>query len=244
MKEAASTDLEHGGFSQLHELRLMGDISNYHEWVFDMFKPFISGKVVEVGAGNGNFTAMLLTDGVDRIDVVEPDGTIFKSLQAALGDNEKIFFHQGYAEEVLAKLPYAPDVIFYINVLEHIEDDEKELLLCHKALKQNGKLCVFVPAMPCLMSRFDRAAGHHRRYGKRDFTELCRKTGFHVLKLRYFDAVGAFGWFVRFRLFGSMGQNASQVRFYDSFIVPISEAVEKIVSPPFGKNIVLVAEKR
>src|SRR5215475_3171635 len=57
-----------------------------------------------------------------------------------------------------------PDTAVYINVLEHIEDDETELKTIFNALAPGGRILIFVPALPFLMSSMDRGLGHFRRY--------------------------------------------------------------------------------
>ncbi len=56
------------------------------------------------------------------------------------------------------------DIIYYIDVLEHIEDDAAELRAASRLLARGGRLVVLAPAFPCLYSRFDRSIGHFRRY--------------------------------------------------------------------------------
>ena len=63
-----------------------------------------------------------------------------------------------------------PDSIVYINVLEHVEDDQTELRMAHSVLASGGRLLVFVPAHEWLMSRFDRKLGHFRRYTRESLT--------------------------------------------------------------------------
>jgi hypothetical protein len=43
---------------------------------------------------------------------------------------------------------------------------------------------------------------------------------------------------------GATSFNPRFVEIHDRFVVPLSRAAESVVSPPFGKNVILVARKR
>lgn len=225
------------------ELEVMSSMVRYHDWLVDQFKPFLGKFVVEVGAGCGNITSLLLENGVERIIAVEPDGLLFERLKLKFSDNQNVTPLKGFAGNVLTTLDDQPDAIVYINVLEHIEGDAAEVALCMKALKPGGRLCVFVPAMQLLYSAYDHAMGHYRRYSKDELAGICTKTGFKILKLKYFDFSGAFAWYLHFKLLRRMGQNSSFAGVYDNLIVPFTRTVESVVNPCFGKNLVLIAEK-
>jgi hypothetical protein len=136
-----------------------------------------------------------------------------------------------------------PDSLVYVNVLEHIEDDAKELRIVHQTLVPSGRLILFVPALPFLFSQFDRFIGHYRRYRRSELKAKCEEAGFRVVMIRWFDLVGVIPWFVKFRLFGSTSVEPGAVRLYDRLVVPLIRPVENFVHPPVGKNLLLIAEK-
>jgi hypothetical protein len=136
-----------------------------------------------------------------------------------------------------------PDTIVYINVLEHVEDDAAELRLMHSALSENGKICIFVPAVPFLLSDFDRQIGHYRRYSRSELVSKCERAGFKILLAHGFDLPGVLPWLVKYRLMRSLSIEQSMVKLYDRFFVPPIRFVEDIIKPPIGKNLILVAEK-
>ena len=47
------------------ELEAMSFAANYHRWIVDEFKPFLGRTAVEVGAGRGDLSALLLQSGVE-----------------------------------------------------------------------------------------------------------------------------------------------------------------------------------
>ena len=58
----------------------------------------------------------------------------------------------------------------------------------------------------------------------------------------YFDAIGIVPWWLKYCLFKSDHMEPKAVELYDRLIVPISRALERLVTPPIGKSVILVAE--
>lgn len=229
------------------DLEAMSFADSYHRWILDLMRPYVGRNVVEVGAGTGSFSELLLTTRPDSLTMVEPS-EMFGELQVNISsrtDVPQVKFHQNIfsnvADEIAASGP--PDSIIYINVLEHIENDLDELRVVHRTLKSAGHLVVFVPALPMLFSKFDRSIGHFRRYRRRDLRSKLEEAGFRVKDLRWFDMLGILPWLVKYRIAGSTAMEAGAVELYDRVAVPIIRRAESLISPPVGKNLFAVAEK-
>jgi SAM-dependent methyltransferase len=237
------TEVEYFG----HDLDSMDLAVNYHHWILDLFKPFLGRNIIEVGAGTGSFSKLLLETKPETLTLIEPSD-MFEKLNAEIVPAEyetEIGFINGVFSDLVTSgsTERTPDTIVYINVLEHVEDDLRELKLMHDALSENGKICIFVPAVPFLLSDFDRQIGHFRRYSRKDLVAKCKEAGFHVLLARGFDFPGILPWLVKYRLMRSLSIEQSMVKLYDKLFVPPIRFVEDIIKPPIGKNLVLVAEK-
>ena len=136
-----------------------------------------------------------------------------------------------------------PDSILYVNVLEHIFDDETELATVHRSVRSGGRVLIFVPALRWLYGSFDEHIGHHRRYTKSELEGKCRRAGFRIVNCRYFDIAGIVPWWLKYCLFKSSTMEAWAVKSYDAYVVPATRAIESIVRSPIGKNLLLIAEK-
>ena len=134
------------------------------------------------------------------------------------------------------------DSIIYVNVLEHIKNDENELIEVYKALTNGGHALIFVPAIPLLYSKFDKNIGHFRRYYKNDLVQLAQKIGFNIKKAKYFDFAGIIPWYIFFVLFKQQ-LTRDRVSLYDQWAVPVIQKIERLVIPPVGKNLLLVLQK-
>ena len=136
-----------------------------------------------------------------------------------------------------------PDSIIYVNVLEHIEDDVAELGIINNALESGGRLFIFVPALQWLHGSFDRQLNHFRRYSKTEIETKCVNAGFRMITSRYFDLLGVLPWWIKYRLMQSKTMEKGVVKFYDRRVVPIVKSLESRLTPPLGKNVLLIAEK-
>jgi 2-polyprenyl-3-methyl-5-hydroxy-6-metoxy-1,4-benzoquinol methylase len=204
-------------------------------------------NIVEVGAGTGSFSEMVLGTKPERLALVEPSD-LYADLTVNLSHNAngtKIDFYNSIfsavAEEITAK--QKPDSIIYVNVLEHIEDDSRELKLIYDSLGDGGRCFLFVPALMALYGEFDRKLGHFRRYTKPELEQKCQAAGFKILKSKYFDVAGVLPWYVNYRLFKSENLGGGAVNLYDKAVVPFFRKIESMVKVPVGKNILLIGEK-
>ena len=77
------------------------------------------------------------------------------------------------------------DIVIAMDVLEHIQDDYLALKEWKSSLKPNGLLLISVPAFQHLWSSHDIFLRHHRRYNKKEISELANSTGLKTVKLNY-----------------------------------------------------------
>jgi len=227
------------------DLEAMSFARNYHRWILDLFAPHLGTRLVEVGAGTGSFSELLLERRPASLTLVEPSPGMHRRLVERVGRGRaapRIYndTFAGVAAQVAAE---RPDSIIYVNVLEHIADDEGELRAVRGALADGGRAFLFVPAFAWLYGSFDRQVGHHRRYTRRELGEKCERAGLRVVKAVYVDAAGVLPWWLKYRVLRSERMEPAAVRFYDNFCVPLLRRAEALAPPPFGKNVLVVAEK-
>lgn len=131
----------------------------------------------------------------------------------------------------------------YLNVLEHIRDDKKEIIIALSKLKKNGYLIVLVPAHNNLYSNFDKAVGHFRRY-EISFFHSLKFNNAKVIKCYFLDSVGYFLYFLN-KLFFKKETYPSYFKIFlwDRIFTPISVFLDSILLKKFGKNILYVLKK-
>lgn len=221
------------------DLEAMAFAPRYHAWIRDAFAPWLQGDVAEVGAGCGGFSQLLLDLPLRSLTLFEPC--------AALAARQPAVLHRAHVVRHPTTLRQASpsaafDALAYVNVLEHIADDEAELAAARTGLRPGGALCVFVPALPFLTAAHDRDVGHQRRYARTELRAKVERAGFAVRRLVWFDAPGALAWLV-FMKWLRWPLRPASAALYDRGVVPWLRAVETRLPPPLGKNLLLVARR-
>ena len=230
------------------DLEAMSFAVNYRRWVLSIFAPFLGRRIVEVGAGVGSFSELLLERQLESLSLVEPSTEMYQQLCrriSYLQPSSTVKTFNDIFERVAPQIRSSeqPDSIIYINVLEHIADDVAELRIINNALESGGRVFIFVPALQWLHGSFDRQINHFRRYSRSELEKKCVAAGFRVITSRYFDLLGVVPWWVKYRLMQSKTMEPGAVRFYDRRVVPIVKTLEATITPPLGKNLLLVAER-
>ena len=208
-----------------------------------MVRPYIGRRVLEIGAGLGA-TARLYKDlAVDHWLGLEPDADMAARLQkeAIAGDlGPAREFRAAYSSELPADARF--DTILYVDVLEHIEDDQGELIRMDSHLDAKGKIIVLSPAHQFLYTPFDARIGHFRRYNKSMLRHIC-PSHYSIEKLCYLDSVGMFASLANRLLLKSDNPSIGQVKFWDNVMVPISRVVDPLLMRQVGKTILCVYQK-
>ena len=227
------------------DLEAMSFAVNYHKWILEEFRPFLGKKFVEVGAGTGSFSEMLIGEKPENLALVEPS-EMFAFLEQNISQIETsviVNYYNSIFSETADNLSEKPDTIIYVNVLEHIEDDAGELQKVYETLETGGHCLIFVPAFMSLYGAFDEKVGHFRRYTKNELEEKARIAGFKIVKSKYFDFVGIFPWYIKYKLLKSDSLESGAVTTYDKFAVPVTKQFERFLKFPVGKNILTVLQK-
>lgn len=215
---------------------------NYHAWILSQFEPYLGSTVAEVGAGSGNFSSQLVRKISGTLIAVEPYSQMFPLLERRFADNKRIVCEPYFFTDIASRYRGLIDSIVYVNVLEHVKDDLQELITARDTLKPGGHICIFVPALPFLFSEYDASVGHYRRYTKRPFARLMHEAGFEIVSLRYFDIAGIIPWLLFMKLLRQPLTSGS-AGLYDRLVVPSMRKIESLISPPVGKNLIVVGRK-
>ena len=126
------------------DLEAMVFAVNYNKWIMDEFKPYLGRKVAEVGAGTGNFSELLI-DHVMNLVALEPSENMYPLLMKRFAGNPRVKAINSTFGSACSNFEGSFDSIVYVNVLEHIKNDEQEVSLVHNSLKFGGHALIFVP---------------------------------------------------------------------------------------------------
>lgn len=178
---------------------LLAEIEQKHFWhrgrlqfLLRTLKPYFqalptnaAASAIDIGAGAGGFIKGLRSE----------YGSLFSEL--AVGDSSEealnacktklpssVSCYQLDVYQLLWKDRW--DVIFMLDVVEHLENDLGAMHEVYRALRPGGLLVMTAPAFEKLWSQNDVFVGHKRRYTKRSFDTLAKSAGFKTLRLAYF----------------------------------------------------------
>ncbi len=225
------------------EFDALATMSRYYDWIVESFRAYLRGDAVEFGAGSGTVSAQI-RGRVDLLELVEPSPTLAGKLERRFEGCDDVRVLATTLEDYLGRrIERSRDTVVLVNVLEHILDDGLAMRSIHDLLRPGGHLLVFVPAMPSLYSKLDRQKGHHRRYTHAGLGRLAAAAGFEILRLRYFDVLGIVPWWLVNKVGGSTGFDPRLTRLYDAVGVPLTRTLERFVTPPKGKNLIMVARR-
>jgi len=224
------------------ELALFAAARNWKSYWCREVRRFVSGDVLEVGAGIGSNTALLDAGGRGRWVCLEPDPKLLAQLRSNVADVG------GRAREALCgtlsvlSRDEQFDTIVYIDVLEHIERDRDELVVASAHLKPGGRLIVLSPAHQFLMTDFDREIGHFRRYTRKSLAALS-PPNVTVERLAYLDSIGVVASAANRLFLRQSMPTARQIHVWDTFLVPVSAVLDKLLLHRVGKSIIGVWRK-
>ena len=225
-----------------NELDLFAKAKNWKKYWSKKVKPHINGKVLEIGAGIGQNNIFLHNSKVSSWTCVEPDYYLYQKINTAKEQK-----HSLIDRSILGTLKDVPvekfDCILYIDVLEHIENDQKEILDCIPYLNEGAKIITLSPAYNQLFSNFDRSLGHFRRYNTNSLKALQARE-LKLIEIKYLDSMGlCLNLANRFILKSSL-PTKKQIFFWDKIIVPISLLLDFILYYKIGKSVIGIYELR
>ena len=218
-------------------LEVMQEAKRYNAWLVSLILKQAKSsplKMLDIGAGIGIFADAIKERG-HSVVCMEPDARQAILLQA-----------KGF--EVYRSFDMIPnntfDMIYALNVLEHIPDDREALTQWSAKLKPDGHILIYVPAFRALFSSMDVKVGHVRRYRRRELIEKVMQAGLQpVGKVRYADSLGFFAAWL-YKLTDKSGDiKRGGLIFYDRYCFPLSRTGDRIFGLLFGKNVFVVAKK-
>lgn len=162
-----------------------------HKFVLTAFRNAVNRfgvrrvSAVDLGGGCGGWIRYLLEHAPELVSHVALADSSLSALEFAgsvLGNSVSRY------QVDLLRLGWVErwDVVFLLDVLEHIPRDEDVLRQIRGALRPGGLLFVTSPALPLFWSYNDELVGHQRRYRRGDFRQLAARVGLELVRTRYF----------------------------------------------------------
>lgn len=146
------------------------------------------------------------------------------------------------------------DVVIALDVIEHIQDDERALKEISEMVKPGGLIVVAVPAYMFLWGVQDEVAHHFRRYTMSQLVSLSKRAGdFEIVRKTYFNTL-LFVPIALFRLVSRLVQRnsrSSDLDINNAFlntlffgIFNFERKILKYINMPFGVTALLILRKK
>jgi ubiquinone/menaquinone biosynthesis C-methylase UbiE len=227
-----------------NELEIFQHASVWKNYYGKLIRPYLKGRVLEVGAGIGSTTSSLCDGSQQEWLCVEPDPLLFDKLEKKVVNGELPPCCRAMKGTTSDLPPDARfDAIIYIDVIEHIENDSAELEQAYKLLTEGGHLVVLVPAHQYLYNEFDKAIGHYRRYNK-SMLKAAAPSALRLQKIRYLDSCGLFVSLSNKYFLKQQYPTIKQIKFWNNVIVPVSKLTDVIFNYSVGKTVVAIWKKQ
>jgi phospholipid N-methyltransferase len=218
------------------ELKYFDKALNFREYQFLLIKQYIGKVVAEVGPGNG-VNLKIYQPLAKKIYLFEPSNIFIKKLNKY--KNKKIQI----VNSVFKKAKNKYDTIIYLDVLEHIKNDSKEIFNAYNSLKKNGYLIINVPAFQHLYSSFDKDLMHFKRYEKKDFKKIFNSLKIYSYKMIYFDSLGYFlSLLSKIFIKNYKTKFGSKILIWNK-LIPLSIFLDRLFLNNFGKSLIVFVKK-
>ncbi|MHB8522367.1 MAG: glycosyltransferase [Limisphaerales bacterium] len=214
----------------------------FNQWMYDVIRPYLGTRVVELGAGRGNLTKFLMAQ--REVLATDFSADYLGELQERWAHRLHVAFARldlTQAADYASITGFKPDTVVCLNVLEHIQDDLGVLRHLHAVVPPGCRLVFLVPFNPKLFSEFDRQIGHCRRYEEGGLENKMQTAGFSVERQFYFNKVGVFAWWVGNVLFRQRTLTRGQLKLYNA-LTPVFRLVDRVL-PTTGLSTIVVARK-
>lgn len=228
------------------DLKEIENVNPWRHWYYiskanaitDILTPRVTKvtKVVDVGAGSAFFSEFL-----SRVFV----NSNFYCIDSNYVDEIKTLTPRIFL--LRQDLGTGADLLLFMDVLEHVEDDLGLLNQYVSTASVGAKVLITVPAHMALWSSHDEFLGHFRRYRRSEVNDLVRQVGLEIEETRYlFSSLSPIVYILR--KFGYRRSKGSNMDTLPSFInwslLQIHNFEHRFIKNKlFGLSVVVLATK-
>ena len=200
-------------------LTALSGAQRFNCWMADTIRPYVGKQVLEIGAGIGNLTRMLIPRR-KRYIAADIDTEHLARLHTRFQHRPNLEVRHCDLSDLgdFEQLAGSVDSIVCLNVLEHVEDDLQGLRNMYGALKPGGHAIVLVPHGQEIFGTLDVALGHYRRYSHQELREKMEQAGFRVDRILDFNRISRPAWYVTGRILKRNTLSRFQLGIFDRLV--------------------------
>ncbi len=222
-------------------LHALSKAPRFNRWMGETIRPYVGERVLEIGAGIGNLTRVLIPR-VKCYVAADIDPEHMARLATRFQHRHNLHVrHCDLAEASDFAGLGGMDTVVCLNVLEHIEDDMQGLRNIHSALAKDGRAIVLVPHGQEIFGTLDAALGHYRRYSHEELRQKMEQAGFRVERILDFNRISRPGWYVSGKVLKRTTLGAMQMKLFDQLVWLWRRIDRRLPWPP--TSIIAIAVK-
>ena len=191
----------------------------YISWLTSVLRPHLGDRVLEIGAGLGNFTGRLMARKMEYI-AGESDPVYLHALGNRFLRTPNVTVCPFDPEKAEDFTPWRGkvDTVLCVNVLERVADPAEVLASVRECLAPGGTVVVLVPRGTGLFCALDKDLGQLRRFSDDDMRRALQQAGLSVQSVKQINKIGAAAWWVSGRLFGQKSMNRLSLKLFDKTV--------------------------
>ena len=226
------------------DLETMRGATRYSTHLFELFRPYIGRRVLEIGCGIGTMSEKLAAV-ADVVLGIEPNRSCAVQVLEHMRAEPRFSLRECLLEDCdpVELASHHFDTVFCVNVLEHIEDDIAALSTFKRVIQPDGHVLVWVPAVPAAYGPLDAELGHHRRYTKRSLAQAFTRADLEIVSLRYTNPIGLVGWMYNAHAGKSTRHSPMQIKLFETLVAPWALPLDRLIPPPVGLSLVAVGRR-
>jgi len=229
----------------LETLKAIKDADAFNSWMYSQISPFVESPVLEIGSGIGNISKCCLADG-HSLTMTDIRSEYIDFLKDSFSEKTEDILQLDLVDEKFdqnfSNYFGRFKTVFALNVIEHIEDDNKAIQNATKLLCEGGKLIILVPAHAILYNKIDSNLFHFKRYGFRDLSKLMEIPPLKLDSIKGFNGLGIAAW-VYGGLFSRKGVIAGGYMKLYNRLFPFAKWKDKITFFKLGLSLIAVSRK-
>lgn len=209
----------------------LGRAEKFNSWMAEVISPYIGQSVLEIGAGIGNLTRQL----IPRRNYYATDINLYYLEMTKKLMVDKPYLHVDFldlnniSEFVKDKIFF--DTIICMNVIEHMENDERAMHNVANLISKNGNAVILVPRGQWLFGSLDIILGHKKRYSKQTLENLSTNAGLKVEKIIPFNRISVIPWFINGRVLKKKTFGRFQI-FIMNLLTPLFKKIDRFIPLP------------
>jgi glycosyltransferase involved in cell wall biosynthesis len=214
----------------------------YLNWMAGLLRPYLGGRVLELGAGIGTLAGRLMGRRLQYV-ATERDPLYLHALRNRFLRTPNVSVREFDTDQPAPAedLGGPFDTVLCVNLLEYAATPAF-LQSVFEWTAPGGTLIALVPQGPALFGSLDRTLGHKRRYSSTQLRELLAQYGFEVQGTRQLNKIGAPAWWLFSRVLRRRQINKLFLKVFDK-TVWFWRGVDFLL-PWRGLSLVVIARKR